>query len=154
MPRHICAHSLISQFISAKLQSFTEFAHFGQVKSYWEEKMAAALASVFVIASLAHAKPQVAISFCLCLWSSWNTSRLALASPPPPPPPWSRGCRTRAPPCQAAPASSPSSTTGRPTSSAHTLTRQLPGEDPKKLIALAKRFKMFLNVNTQVRHSR
>ena len=91
--------------------------------------MAAALASVFVIASLAHAKPQVAISFCLRLWSSWNIARLALAFPPPPPPPWSRGCQTRAPPCQGAPASSPSSTTGRPTSSAHTQTRQLPGED-------------------------
>ena len=104
--------------------------------------MAAAFASVFVIASLAHAKPQVAISFCLCLWSSLNISRLALASPPPPPPPppppWSRGCRTRAPRCQGAPASSPSSTTGRPTSSAHTQTRQLPGEDPEKLIALEK----------------
>ena len=93
--------------------------------------MAAALASVFVIASLAHAKPQVAISFCLCLWSSLNISRLALASPPPPPrpPPWSRGYQTHAPPCLGAPASSPSSTTGRPTSSAHTQTRQLPGEE-------------------------
>merc|ERR1712211_216624 len=33
------------------------------VKSDWEEKMAAALASVFVIASLAHAKPQVGFGF-------------------------------------------------------------------------------------------
>merc|ERR1712004_712936 len=49
--------------ISAKLRSFTEFAHLGQVKSDWEEKMVAALASVFVIASLAHAKPQVGFGF-------------------------------------------------------------------------------------------
>merc|ERR1711953_783394 len=35
----------------------------GQVKSDWEEKMAAALAPVFVIASLAHAKPQVGFGF-------------------------------------------------------------------------------------------
>merc|ERR1712012_758818 len=95
--------------ISAKLQSFAEFAHLGQVKSYREEKMAAALASVFVIASLAQAKPQVGFGF-----PSSSTS-------------WNRGCRTRAPPCLGAPASSPSSTTGRPTSSAHTQTRQLPG---------------------------
>merc|ERR1712038_1632750 len=33
------------------------------IKSDWEEKMAAALASVFVIASLAHAKPQVGFGF-------------------------------------------------------------------------------------------
>merc|ERR1712056_161542 len=33
------------------------------VKSDWEEKMAAALAFVFVLASLAHAKPQVGFGF-------------------------------------------------------------------------------------------
>ena len=41
---------------------------------------------------------------------------------------WSRECQTRAQPCLAALASSPSSTTGRPTSSAPTQTRPLPGE--------------------------
>merc|ERR1712211_196423 len=60
--------------ISAKLQSFTEFAHLGQVKSDREEKMAAALASVFVIASLAHAKPQVAFGFPSSSSSSSSTS--------------------------------------------------------------------------------
>merc|ERR1712213_176507 len=58
--------------ISAKLQSFTEFAHLGQVKSDW--KMAAALASVFVIASLVHAKPQVGFGFPTTSSSSSSTS--------------------------------------------------------------------------------
>merc|ERR1712213_214353 len=58
--------------ISAKLQSFTEFAHLGQVKSDW--KMAAALASVFVIASLVHAKPQVGFGFPSSSSSSSTTS--------------------------------------------------------------------------------
>merc|ERR1712183_63973 len=40
---------------------------------------------------------------------------------------WSRECQTRAQPCPAALASSRSSTTGRPTSSAPTQTRPLPG---------------------------
>merc|ERR1712172_97310 len=40
---------------------------------------------------------------------------------------WSRECQTRAQPCPAALASSRSSTTGRPTSSAPTQTRLLPG---------------------------
>merc|ERR1712190_5328 len=60
--------------ISAKLQSFTEFAQFCQVKSDREEKMAAALASVFVIASLAHAKPQVGFGFPSSSSSSSATS--------------------------------------------------------------------------------
>merc|ERR1711953_900463 len=63
-----------SQFISCKLQSFTEFAHLGQVKSYREEKMAAAFASVFVLASLAHAKPQVGFGFPSSSSSSSTTS--------------------------------------------------------------------------------